>query len=351
MTDVFTFPYTAVQLTQQVNRIPNVYGLLNELNVFPSQGSISTLVEVRREEYTLAVLPAADRGATGSVASRKPGDALFFDTPHFPHKDTLRPQDLQNQVQQVANTLQPRTFEVEMAKRLWQIRAKHAITREWLRMSALKGIIMDGAGNVLYNLFTQFGFTPVTIYFNLASNSSDVIGACAQLIQGIQTNLRGEVMSHVRVFVDPTFFNQFVNHPNVNKYWLNWQAASELANMQRVKQGGQFGRTFPFQQIEWVEYYGSVPVKQADGTLATVPLISPGLGHAYPVGTMSTFGTWDAPPNHIQFVNTPGTEVFISPKVLDHGQGVELHTESNPLPLCKRPEVLVTVSAAAAPTS
>ena len=42
-----TFPYTATDLTDQVNVIPNRYGLLNELNLFPTEGSTSTIVDKR----------------------------------------------------------------------------------------------------------------------------------------------------------------------------------------------------------------------------------------------------------------------------------------------------------------
>lgn len=344
----FNFPYNAVQLTEQVNRIPNMYGLINDLDIFPSFGSITTIVSIRREEYTLAVLPQRDRGAPATVGERKRGDTKFFEIPHFPHDDTIRPADLQNMLMQVGNTLVPKTLEVEVAKRLFQIRNKHAITREWLRMSALKGHIIDGESNVVYDLFDAFGFTKKIIYFDLSNASADIVGACQQLFQHIATNLRGEVMRFVRVIVDPTFFNKFVEHPKVNKYWLNWQAAAQMANLGREKKGGQFGRVFTFQNIEFQEYYGVAPVK-VDGALTSLPFVDAGKGHAYPVGTMSTFGTYDAPPDDIRFVNQPGQEIYISPEMLDHGQGVEMHTQSNPLPICKRPEVLVEVQAAADP--
>lgn len=352
-TTQFNFPYTAQQLTEQVNRIPNLYGLINDLGIFPSFGSTSTFIQVRREEFTLAVLPAKDRGAPSSVAERKVGDVKFFEIPHFPHDDVIRPEDLQNQVMQVGTTgLVPRTLEVETAKRLFQIRNKHAVTREWLRMAALKGLIVDGYGQTLYDLFDAFGFTKNIVYFDLDEPSSDIVGGCQKLFQSIATNLRGETMSFVRVIVDSTFFNKFVEHVKVNKYWLNWQAAAQLANLPREKNGGQWGRRFTFQNIEFQEYYGVAPIKNpVTGVLTSTPFVAAGKGHAYPVGTMSTFGTYDAPPNDIRFVNQPGQEIFISPKMLDHGQGVELHTQSNALPICKRPEVLVEVDAGADPNA
>lgn len=345
----FVFPYTAVQLTGQVNVIPNQFGLLNALNLFPSMGSMSTLIEVRRDENTLSVLPATERGGPASVAERKRGQAVYFEVPHFPHMDYITPEDLQNMVTVDGAVIRPRMLEDETAKRLFQIRNKHAITREWIRMGALRGKLIDGHGAVLYDLFSAFGFIKKTIFFDLASATADINGAIERLHTQIAVNLRGETMSHVEVIVSPSFFTKFIGHKNVEKYWLNWQNAARIGEMGREKLGGQWGRVFEFQGVIFREYKGFAPVKE-DGASISKPFVEADLGHAFPAGTLDTFQTYDAPPRDIRFVNeVPGAEVFISPKVLDHGAGVEFATQSNPLAMVRRPEVLVEVSAAADP--
>lgn len=343
------FPYTAVQMTGQVNRFPNLYGLLNDLDLFPSAGSVSTLIEVRRDEHTLSVLPAKERGAPPSVAERKRGDVLYFEVPHFPHLDLITPRDLQNMVSVNGSSVHPRTLAEEMAKRLFAIRNKHAVTREWIRMGALKGRIVDGEDNPVYDLFEAFGFTKKVVYFDFSNNSADIDGQCAALFEHIATNLRGEVMSRVEAIVSPSFFNKFIQHPKVQKFWLNWSNAEKLAQVDRTKTGGQLGRTFVYQNIMFREYYGLAPVK-IGGAPVSKPFVDADKGHAYPAGTLDTFKTYDAPPDDIRYANEmPGAEVFISPKILDHGQGVELLTQSNQLALVRRPEVLVEVNAGADP--
>jgi hypothetical protein len=104
------------------------------------------------------------------------------------------------------------------------------------------------------------------------------------------------------------------------------------------------GRVFDYQNIRWREYYGIAPVNGV-----STPFVAVDKGHARPVGTMDTFKTHFAPANDIRFVNTPGQEIYISPEILEHGQGVELLTQSNPLAICRRPEVLVEVDAGAHP--
>ncbi|RXF72117.1 major capsid protein [Hansschlegelia zhihuaiae] len=343
--DEIVFPYTSIQLTEQVNRVPNLYGLLNALNLFPTEGVISTLVEIRREGDTLTVLPAVERGGPPTVADREPGSAIYFEIPHFPHMDLITPKDLQNMVTVLGRAgVRPRTMDDEMAKRLRTIRGKHAITREYVRMGALKGLIKDGAGRTLYDLFATFDITKKVVDFALNNTATDVNAKCEEVLAHVQDNLLGETSSGVEAIVSPSFFGKLVGHPNVEKYWLQTQNAGQLASTERQNLGGQWGRVFELQTIMFREYRGTAPLKNAIGELTSEPFVAANKGHAYPVGTQSAFATYDAPPNDVRYINIPGIEVLISPKILDHGAGVELMTQSNPLAIPRRIETLVELT-------
>jgi len=338
----FNFPYTATQLTEQVNRIPNMFGLLAALNVFSSDPSASTLVEIRYEDGLLRVLPAKERGAPGTQAAREPGSTIFFRIPHFPHMDLITPQDIQDMLVMVARSKQPNTVDKEMAKRLLNIRNNHAITLEYIRMGALKGEIKDGNGQTLYNLFDEFAIEKKVVHFALANAATDIISKCEEVYDHVLKNLKGEVSTGVEMIVSASFMNKFVQHAKVKDHWLSYQAAAAVANMNRDRSGQNWGRTFEFGNIFFREYKGSFPVKaDANAAVASTPAVVAGKGHAYPTGTMDTFKTWFGPADTMSGANKPGDEVFISPKPLDHDKGVELHSESNVLALCKRVEVLV----------
>jgi hypothetical protein len=343
--DDFNFPYTATDLTEQINRIPNSYGLIRAMGLYNEESVISTIVEIRRENGILRVLPAKDRGAPGTPAERETGDTIFLEVPHFPDLDLITPQDIQNMMIVAARTRRPATVDDELAKRLANIRANHDITLEYLRMGGLKGLILDGNGATLYNLYDVFGITKKTVDFALGTATTDVISKCDEVFQSVATNLKGEVMSRVEVLVDSGFFNKLIQHAKVQQYWVTNQAGvAALAQMERTELGGQFGRIFDFQSLRFREYYGSAPVRNATtGAKESAPFLAAGYGAAYPVGTRDTFTTFFAPANQMQFVNTPGQSIYISPEVLKHGAGIELKSESDPLPICKRPEVLVEV--------
>ncbi len=347
--DTINFPFTAIQLSDSVNRIPNNYGLLQALNLFPARGSMSTIIEVAFQDGTIRVLPAKERGASATPGDRGGRKSIFIQAPHFPAEDLITPRDLQDMITIVNNSRTPRTLSDEMAIRLLTIRGKHSITREWIRMGALKGVITDGNGDTLLDLYSAFGITKVTVDFVLGTTTTDIIDKCTQVRTSVAKNLKGEVSNGIEVICSTSFFNKLIQHAKVEKFWVNWSGAQSLAQpayapgtgpIDRTGQPTMLGRTFTFQNITFREYNGEAPIGKAR---TSTPFVADGYGVAYPVGTQSTFETWDAPPNDIRAINQPGQEIWISPEILKHGEGVELKSQSNPLALCKRPEVLVEV--------
>lgn len=340
----FIFPYTGTDLTEQVNRIPNSYGLIRAMGLFSEEGVISTIVEIRLENGVLRVLPAKERGAPGTPGQRETGNTIFMEVPHFPDLDLITPQDIQNMLIVMGRSKRPTTLDDEMTRRLANIRNNHDITLEYLRMSALKGLLKDGNGQTLYNLYEVFDRTPKEVDFVLGTDGTNIIAKCDEVFQHIATNLLGETMSGVEVLVDNSFFNRLIQHPKVEKYWTtNQQGIQAIAQIERQNLGGQFGRIFDFQNLRFREYYGSAPVRDANNAVVNERFIATNEGHAFPTGTRDTFKTWFAPANDLRHVNTVGQQVYISPEILKHGEGIELKSESDPLAVCKRPEVLVKV--------
>ena len=336
MTD-FVFPYTSSDLTEQVNVIPNQYGMINALNIFPSRGIETTVVEIDRLDGKLRVLATKPRGAPGSVAAPEKSKKFFVEVPHIPHLDYITVADLQGQLDGARRLM---TLETKTAQKLAAIRRKHDITREYMRMQALKGVVKDGDGVTVFDPFTVFGITQKTVDFVLGTAGTDVIAKCEEVMDHIQTNISDDTSTGVEVIVSSEFFNKLVQHAKVEKYWLNSQNGAILANIERQRLGGSWGRVFEFQNILFREYKGSVPVKTG-----AERLVLANEGHAYPAGTGNSFETVDAPPHHIDAVNArPSDTIFISTEDLEHGEGTEMKSQSNPLPIAKRPEVLVKVS-------
>jgi hypothetical protein len=217
------------------------------------------------------------------------------------------------------------------------MRNKHAITLEFLRWGALKGLILDADGSTLYDLFTEFGISKKTVNFALAADDTNVQKASLDVKRHIEDNLKGEVMTGVHAFVSSSFFDDLIAHPNVRKVYEGHSAAINIL-------GGDPRKAFTFGGVTYEEYRG-----QATDMAGTTRLfIADGKGIAFPTGTMQTFKTFCAPADFIETANTVGKELYAKQQESKFGRGVDIHTQSNPLPLCMRPAVLVELDSAAA---
>jgi hypothetical protein len=242
------------------------------------------------------------------------------------HEDTVMPGDVQDVRGFGIEGLN--TVASEVARRLQRMRAKHDITLEWKRMGALKGQVTNGDGSVIADLFQAFGVTQVSVNFELGNASTSVLSKCAQVINQIEDNLKGDTMTGVTALVSPEFYSALVEHPKVqDAYKFHSEAAARLGQDMRAG--------FPFGGITFVEYRATVSGNR---------LIAANQGHAFPVGTVDTFATYFAPADFNETVNTVGLPFYVKQWEREGGRGIVLHTQCNSLPLCHQPAVLVRLT-------
>ncbi|MCX5908524.1 MAG: major capsid protein, partial [Deltaproteobacteria bacterium] len=200
-------------------------------------------------------------------------------------------------------------------------------------IGALKGIILDADASTLYNLYTEFDITAKTVDFALDVTTTDVAAKCREVVRHIEDNLKGEIKKGVRCLVSGEFFDAFIAHANVEKFYVNWQNAAQIAQVD-PRSG------FNFSGITFEEYRGTA----TDENDVARRFIAANEGHAFPEGTSNTFKTIYAPGEFIEAANTPGLEMYAKQAMEPMGRWVDIHMESNPLPICCRPAVLVKVT-------
>ncbi len=344
----FNFPFTSRGLTQEVRLHPKRYGLLSGLNLMPIEAIASTFVQITQDRGTLKVLPAKERGAPGANPGRERQTPKIFQIPHFPHEEQILAADLQDRKTVLNGQEVPANLPDETAKRLTEIARRHAITAEYLRVQALKGVLKDGSGATLTNLFTDFDETQKVVDFALGTEATNVREKDEEVRAHIEDNLLGDSFDQVEALVSPEFFNKLIKHPEVEKFYTSSPDVAQLRMLERYRSAGITGRIFnPFGGVTYIEYRGSAPV---DG--GTERFITAQEGHAYPVGTTNLFSTFGAPADSLDEVNQlptvteidPGDEagrfslpIYISTEMLKHGKGVEMWSEMNILPFCKQP--------------
>lgn len=342
----FNFAYTSLDVTTEVNRLPNTFGLLNALGIAPIEPLSSRNVRIDFRDGFVYVLSAEEPGSPPSIGPDESEGGVIMEIPHFPHFENISVNDVENRLQVVNGQVTPRSLDRELARKLKLIRTHHSITLEFIRLGMLRGLIKDGKGKTLHDLFSLFGITKKTVDFKLGTAGTDVRAKCEEVVDHVHTNLKGESTSGVECIISPVLFTKLIAHANVEKFWLNAQNTDEHRMLRRQASGGNWGRAFEFGDIVFREYKGSLPVKNAAGQIAQEKNVADGLGHCYPAGTQNMMTTFEAPVHHIDYVNEePDTDtIFVSVKELDHGEGIEMKSQSNRLAVCKQPETLVEIS-------
>ncbi len=321
--------------------MPNAYGRINALGLFRPEPIATTTVTVILENGVLNLLPTRPRGAPASLGTRGRQRPKAFPVPHIPHEDSVLATDVQNMLALTPTGIAGlETVLGFLNRKLIVMRNKHAITLEKLRMDALKGVIRDYDGSVILDLFAAFGVTQQVVDFALGTASTDVLGKCQDVTGYMEDNLLGETMTGVHALASPEWFRKFVSHASVKEAYKYYQSGPQILR-EDVRKGFTFGG------ITFEEYRGSASYVQEDGT-TSVPerFIPAGDVRFFPLGTTDTFTNYWAPPDFWSAVNQApaigDAEVFVAPlEPKKFGKGMDIHTESNPLPLVKRPALLV----------
>jgi hypothetical protein len=324
--------FSMAELTAAINILPNNYGLINQMGLFRGQPVRTRQISIEENNGVLNLLPTKAPGSPGTVGKKGKRKLRGFSVPHIPHDDVVLPEEVQG-IRAFGSEDQVQTLSDIITDHLQTMRNKHAITLEHLRMGALKGIILDSDGSVLLDLYQEFGITPKVVSFALGVATTDVKKKCLEVKRHIEKNLMGEVMEGVQTLVSPEFFDALTSHDRVKDAYQRWHEGSALRDDMRDG--------FPFGGLLFKEYIAEA--SDGDGNIRR--FIAANEGHAFPVGTQETFRTYFAPADFNETVNTLGRPIYVKQESRKFERGTDIHTQSNPLPMCHRPAVLVKLTA------
>jgi len=322
--------YDLAAMTTAINRLPNLYN--RTAGIFTPDSITTTVVQVEQLNGTLNIVRSRPRGAPADKMTTDKRELRAFPIPHIPIEDVLLPEEYQN-VRAFGSENEAETQAGILARKLQKMRNALDQTQEYLRMGALKGIVLDADGSTLCNLYTAFDITPKSVDFVLDTATTEVILKCLEVKRHIETKLRGESMTGIRCLCSSTFYDSLTTHATVKAAFANYLALNQnLAD--------DYRRGFRFGGITFEEYTASWTDK--DGNIR--PAIVAGEGICFPEGTTETFRIVIAPGNFLETANTPGLPYYAKQEARKFNQGLDIHAESNILPICLRPEVLVGVS-------
>lgn len=324
-------PFDSATMAEAINVVPNMYGRLREAGLFGTRNLETTIAVIERKQGKVNLLPSRQRGGPPSLGSSGKREAIPIQIPHFPHDDAILADALQNV--RGFGTADLESVARKVSEKLADMRANHDITLEWLRWGAVKGIVLDSDGTTeLLNLFTAFNITEEEIDFAFTTDTTDIRDVCLNISEFIEENAKGQMYSGIRAFCSKTFFRALISHPMVVAAYERWLDSEMLRNDPR--------RAFPFGGITFEEHIGNA--SQLDGT--NHKFIPDDEARVVLEGAPGFLVTAFGPGTTIDTVNQPGRDIVVKQEVMKFDAGVEIHTQSNPLPYCTRPELLVKLT-------
>lgn len=337
--------YSVRNVSDAILKIPNEYSLLGGMGLFPEKGIRTTYVEVEIKTGYLNLISTSERGSPAPEKKRSDRQSRILKSVFMQQNDTIKPSDLQNlpAFGQLGAGGEPsaaffEAFDDVLADRFQELQRGYRQTHEYMRWGALRGDVYDADGTrVLYNCYTEMGESQQSIDFKFGTTTSDgVLAASKASRRYMEQNLLGETMTRQLYLCSAEFFDNVTTHPSYAKFYENNPVGKPNPFLEDL--GVSY---FQHGTATYVEHNGQATYLNADGTSSTRRFIPAGESIIVPLGTQQTFRSYFTPGEMLGAVNMPGQSMYVSLKELDHGAGVEIHTESAPLFLVQKPRLVL----------
>ena len=333
--DIFnTDPFSVMSLTDAIQDIDFQPGRLGQMGIFQESGITTTSAALESRGDILELIPPTPRGAPGTVRDKRKRTLRHVGIPHFEINDAVMAEEVQG-VRAFGAESETEMLMDKLAERFVDHTQAHAVTQEYSRVGAVKGIITYADASTL-DIFSTFDVTQETeIDFDL-DNASPASGAlrkkCSTSVRTMANNLGGVPYTGVHAICGDAFFDDLIAHPEVVASYQGSSMAAVLREGVILPNGNQMFGVFEFGGIVWENYRGSV-----DGT----DFVDSNKCHIFPTGTPGLFRTYYAPADYIETVNTQGRQFYAKQYAMRNGKGIHLDVQMNALEFCTRPKALL----------
>lgn len=342
--------------TEEVNDIDNQYGLLNGTNLYDGKGTSQTTIQFDKSTNEIILLPQSSRQAgPASKGMDRKTEMFALALPYYLHQDYISPHDIQGYRQMGTSD-----GEVSLAKvradKMEDMRLAADQTKEFMKISGVKGQTVDGYGNNIADMFDTLAVTPLEIDFLLGTATTDIVTKIAQLKRLVAKNAKtGGRIGNLEVMVTPEFFDALISHAKIREAYLHYAASAQSdvhrGDLQKFETWGVVD-TFKTNGITFYTYDAEFNVDDGDGTTSTLRGIGGNAG-ARDTGTKEGFtivrgmrGLYKGvfgPANTLSGANSVGSEVMFTeyrdPKDKFH----EMELEMAGLYYMSRPQLSVRV--------
>ncbi len=320
--------FSAVSMTRAISRVPYSPAFLGGLNIFEVDRLTTTFAGIERRDGKLSLIGTTERGGPPELGQEEGRDVVPVKIPRLAKRQRQQSQAIQN-IRAFGSQTELMGVQDAVIRIQQRQMADLELTKEYHRLGAVQGKLLDKDGRVLVDWFKTFGINqPAEIDFELDDPNTDVRGKCNLVTRGMVTAAKGTILPSTRIYglAGNTFFDNLVGHVKVADTYRFQEGA-------RMREGTAFS-AIDFGGITFVNYRGT-----DDGSAIA---IGDTKCKFFPVGAPGVFGVAYAPFEAADFVNTPGLDQYAI-VVWDQERRFWWQPEiySYPLHYCTIPELLL----------
>ena len=328
--DVFkSSAFSTTSLTGAVNKVDYKPSFIGSLGVFEAMPVRTHDLFVDRRDGQLTLIPTSPTGAPPEELAKDNRDAVNLASTRLAKGFTMYAREIQG-IRGFGQETDLEAVQAEFLRRMGRVRDDMELTHEYHRLGALQGILLDADGStVIYDYFTEFNeASAATVSFELDVGTTDVRQISHQVTRSMARSSRGAFTpgTTVHALAGDDFYDSLIKHASVEKTYSNWSAAADLRENVAFE-------SFPFAGITYHNYRGT----DDNSTVA----IAPNEAKLFPVGARDVFKKAMSPHDSIEYVNTPGQDVYaMTIPDRDRNMWVRGELYSYPLYFCQQPRVL-----------
>lgn len=329
--DIFnSSAFSTTSLSGMVEKMDYVPQLLGSLNLFTPEPVRTRNIFVDRTDGGLTLIPTSADGAPPESLIGDGRDAVSLRTTRLAKEFTIYAHEL-NGIRASGTETELMAVQSEFARRTGRIRDDMELTHEFHRLGALQGLLLDADGStVIYDYSTEFNESiPAATSFELDVSTTKVHDLCKDVARGMARSGRGSLAgASIHALAGDDFYDALVSHANVEKFYLQQQEARNMREAQ-----GQIFESFRVGGITFHNYRGT-----DDNSTVAIPTAE---AKFFPVGARDVFKQAMAPLETLEYVNTPGQNVYqMAIPDRDRNMWAKGEIYSYPLYVCQQPRVL-----------
>lgn len=328
MLDVFNSDaFSVVSLTEAINLMPYKPSRLGQMGLFANKPINTTTAVLEYKENRLGIIPTQARGSHENVKGGGTRIVKAVKVPHLPLNSTILADDVQG-VRRFGSEDETEGVAEVVNDRLQELRQDHEVTWEYHRAGAINGVVLDADGTTeIVNLFDLFSISQTEVEFDFSDE--DTVKLAAQSItRTLRHALGGIPFSGIHAFCGDGFFDALVTSDAAKAAYNRWQDGAFLRELQGSPNAG-----FTWCGITWENYDGYFN--------DSLSFIETNEARIIPTGSPQLFQVAIAPADFVETVNTVGQPFYAKQERMKFDKGIDIHTQSNPLHYCTRPQALL----------